>query len=74
MMGKILDIYNFLCINKKEETNYRAFDNRPNNYQFSNRPELKWIKEYELRGSDHFPIIIEDEKEVYTKQQQKWSI
>ena len=28
MMEKILDRYNLLCINKKEETYYRAFDGR----------------------------------------------
>ena len=31
-------------------------------------------KEYGRRGSDHFPIIIEDKKEVSKKQQQRWSI
>ena len=30
--------------------------------------------EYEFRGSDHFSIIIEDEREVPNKQQQRWSI
>ena len=37
-------------------------------------PELEWSKEYELRGSDHFPIITEEEREVSMKQQQRWSI
>ena len=32
-------------------------------------PELEWRKEYELRGSDHFPIIIEVDREIYMKQQ-----
>ena len=36
-------------------------------------PEYKQSKKYELRGSNHFPIIIEDEREVSTKQNQSWS-
>ena len=30
-------------------------------------PELECSKEYELRGSDHFPIIIEEERKVSMK-------
>ena len=37
-------------------------------------PEYKWCKEYELGRSDHFPIIIEDEREVSTKHHHRWSI
>ena len=33
-----------------------------------------WRKKYNLRGSDHFPIILRNEKENTTKQQQRWSI
>ena len=31
-------------------------------------------KECKLKESDHFPIIILDDREVFTKQQQRWSI
>ena len=37
-------------------------------------PEYKWSKVYKLRGSNHFPIIIEDERKLSTKQYQIWSI
>ena len=30
--------------------------------------ELEWSKEYKLRGSDHFSIIIEEEREASMKQ------
>ena len=30
-------------------------------------------KEYELRGSDHFPIFLEDERETPIKQSQRWN-
>ena len=32
-----------------------------------------WSKEYNLSGSDHFPIILREKKENSTKQQQRWS-
>ena len=37
-------------------------------------PDNKWSKKYKLSGSDLFPIIIEDERKVPTKQNQRWSI
>ena len=79
MLEKILDRFNFICLNEKEETYYRAH----NGCKFiielilanlTIAPEYKWSKEYKLWGSDHFPIIIEDEREVSTKQQKRWSI
>ena len=68
-IDKILDRYNLLCINKKEETYYKAFDSSKStiNLTVANPMialELEWSKEYELRGSDHFTIIIEEEREV----------
>ena len=39
-------------------------------YEMSIQMEQK----YELRRSDHFPIIIEGERGVSTKQHQRWSI
>ena len=35
---------------------------------------LNWSKEYELRGNDRFPIIIELKREVSSKEYQRWSI
>ena len=79
MLEKILDRLNLLCINKKEETYYRAYNGckLTIDLTLSNLtivPEYKWSKEFKLRGSDHFPIIIEDEREIFTKQHQRWSI
>ena len=36
--------------------------------------EYKWSKEYDLRGSGHFPNTIEYENEVSIKQNQRWSL
>ena len=77
--SKILHRYNLLCLNKKEETYYRAYNGCKLTIvltlaNLKIAPEYKWCKEYELGRSDHFPIIIEDEREVSTKQQQRWSI
>ena len=79
MMGKILNRYNLLCINKKEETYYRAFEGNKLTIDLTSvsltiAQELEWSKEYELRGSDHFLIIIEEERKISMKQQQRWSI
>ena len=79
MLEKIQDKFNLLCLNEKEETYYRAFDGCKSTIDLAITnlalaPQFKWTKEYELRGSDHFPILIEDEREVSIKQQQKWSI
>ena len=53
-MEKIFDNYNFLCINKKEETYYRAFDSRKSTIDLAIASlmiatEIEWSKEYELR-------------------------
>ena len=76
---KILDRYNLLCLNEKEETYYRAYDycKLTIDLTLANLTiilEYKWSKEYKLRGSNYFPIMIEDEIEVFTKQHQRWSI
>ena len=68
-MEKILDRYNLFCINKKEETYYRAFDSSKSTIDLTIASltialELEWKKEYELRGSDHFSIIIEEERDI----------
>ena len=75
-MKKILDRHNLFCINKKEETCYRAFYSSKLTIGLSIAgltiaPKLEWSKEYEFRGSDHFPIITEDKREVFMKQQQR---
>ena len=49
MMEKILNIYNLLCINKKEVTYYRAFDGRKSTIDLTIAsqaiaPELEWSK------------------------------
>ena len=79
MMEEILNRYNLLCINKKEKTYYRAFVDSKSTIDltFSSltiAPKLEWSKDYELEGNDHFPKIIEEEREVAMKQQQRWSI
>ena len=68
-----------MCLNEKEETYYRAFDGKKTTIDLTLTsttiaPEYRWSKEYELRGSDHFPILLEDERELSIKQQQRWSI
>ena len=65
---KFHDIYNLLCINKREETFYRAFDGSNSTIDLTIASltialELEWSKEYELGGSDYFPIIIEDNRD-----------
>ena len=63
-MEKIINRYNLLCIKKKEEIYYRALDGRKSTIDLTITsltiaPELIWSKEFELRESNHFPIIIE---------------
>ena len=79
MIEKILNRYNLLCINNKEETYYRAFDGCKWTIKLTIASltitlELEWSKNYELRGSDHFAIIEEKQKEISMKQHQSWSI
>ena len=74
MLEKIQDKFNLLCLNEKEETYYRAFNGSKSAIDLAIAslaltPQFKWTKEYELRRSDHFPIIIEDERGVSIKQQ-----
>ena len=78
LLEKILNRYNLLCLNEKEETYNRAYDGCKSliDLTLANLtivPEYKWSKEHKFRGIDHFPIIIEDKREVPTKQQQRWS-
>ena len=78
ILENILDKFNLLCLNEKEETYYRAFDGIKSTIDLTLTsitiaPEYRWSKEYELRGSDHFPIFLEDEKETCIIQQQRWS-
>ena len=61
-------------MNKKEAAYYRAYEDCKSKMDLIIVPKYKWSKEYELMGSDHFSIIIEVEKEVVIKQQQRWSI
>ena len=70
--GKIHENYNLLCISK--ETYYRAFDDNKSAIDLTIAsltivPELEWCKEYKLKRSDYFPIIIEEEREISMKQQ-----
>ena len=72
MMEKILDRYSLLCINKKEETYYRAFNSSKLTIDLTIASltialEFEWCKEYELRESDYFPIIIEVEREIFNR-------
>ena len=76
MTEKLLNRYNLLCINKKEETYYRAFDGSKSTIDLTITsltiaPELAWSREYELRGNDHFTIIIEEERELSMKQEEQ---
>ena len=72
MLEIILEKYNLLCSNEKEETWKSTIDLWLANLMIAS--EYKWSKEYKLGGSDHFPFIIEDESEVSTKQHQRWSL
>ena len=68
-----------MYLNKKEETYYRAYNDCKSTIDLTLANltialEYKWSKEYKFRVSDHFYIIIEDEREVFTKEHQKWSI
>ena len=56
-----------------EETYHRAYNGFKLTRDLTIAPEYKCIKEYEFR-SDHFPIFVEDEREVFTKQDQRWNI
>ena len=65
MLEKILDRYNLLCLNEKEKIYYRAYNGGKLTIDLTvanqtKAPEYKWSKEYKLRGSDHFLIIMED--------------
>ena len=67
MIEKILNRYNFLYINKEEETYYRAFDGNKSTIDLTVASltiglELEWSKEYEL-----------GERDVPMKQQQRWN-
>ena len=54
MLEKIPISFNLLCLNEKEETYYRAYDDCKSTIDLANitiTPEYKWSKEYELKGS-----------------------
>ena len=79
MIEKILDRYNLLCLNDKEETYYRTYNSCKSTIDLTHAnlmiaTEYKWSKKHELMGSDHFLIIIEDDREVSTKQHKRWII
>ena len=59
---------------KKEETYYRTYNGCKSTVylilaNLSIALEITCSKEYDLRGSDHFPIILRDESKIFTKQQ-----
>ena len=60
--------------NQLQRIRWLQINNRPNTCQLMIAPVYKWRKQYKLRGSDHFPIIIENWQEVSTKQDLRWSI
>ena len=69
MIEKILDDYNLLCLNDKEETYYTVHDGCKSTIDLtlvSNllAPELTRKKEYNLRGNDHFLIILKETGEI----------
>ena len=56
-----------MCLNEKEETYHSADDGCKLTIDLTLSsltiaPENKWIKEYELKGSDHFVIFMKDER------------
>ena len=64
---------------KKKPTTYRAYNGCKSTIELTLANlmialEYKWNNESKLRGSDHFPIIIEDEREVSIKQHQRCRI
>ena len=68
MLDKMPDRFNLLCNNKKVETYYRPYDGCKSTIDLTLinltvAPEYKWRKKY-----NHFPIIIEDERKISTKQ------
>ena len=67
MLEKILDRFNILYLNEKEETYYRAYNGYKSTIDLP-LPNLTKAPEYKLNKEYDFPIIIEDEKEVSTKQ------
>ena len=55
MLEKILDEFNLLCLNEKEETYYKTFDGSKSTIDLAITnlalaPQFKWTKEHELRG------------------------
>ena len=79
MLEQILHKFNLLCMNKIEETYYKAYDDWKSiiDLTLANitiAPELISSKEYDLRGSHHFLIIIRKERKNSTKHQQRWRI
>ena len=67
MLERIFNRFNLLCLNEKEETYYRAYDGRKSRIDLTLAnltiaPKYKRSKEYKLGESDHFTIIIEDER------------
>ena len=75
ILEKIFDRYNLLYLNEKEETyNGCKLISDLTLANLTIAQEYIWSKEYKLRVSDHFPIIIEDKREVSTKQHQRWSM
>ena len=76
LIEKIIDDYNLLCLNNKEETYYRTHDGSKSTIDLTLvnntlAPSLTWRKEYDLRGSDHFPIILKETGGMARKQQQR---
>ena len=66
ILEKILNRYNPLYLNEKEKTYYIAYNGCKSTIDLTLAnltiaTEHKCSKEYNLRGSDYFPVIIEDE-------------
>ena len=73
LIEKIIDDYDLLCLNNKEETYYRTHDGSKSTIDLTLvnntlAPSLTWRKEL-----DHFPIILKKTGVMAREQQQRWN-
>ena len=59
-------------MNEKQETYYKAYDGYKSTIDITLAiilisPVIKWSNEYNFRGSDHFPIILNNERKCPLK-------
>ena len=62
MLEKIIDKYNFSCLNEKKETYYQAYNHCKSIIDLTLAKmliaqKIIWSNEYNLRDSDHFVTL-----------------